>query len=357
MKSTFSLITLLFAACLVTQANAQQSKQRVSLFDGSTFQDWNGDTENTWRIKDGAIVAGSMDKPAARNEFLVTSKKYSDFDLRLKFKITGTQKINCGVQFRSERATEQDDVPLHEVIGYQADIGDDVHGCLYDESRRNRFLAKPDAKIASKVSGAADSDGWQTYRILAVGDRIQLWINGVQTVDYTESEKTIPQDGAIGLQIHGGMVGTIAYKDVTIQDLSNRDKISIDDFAWIAGHWQGDAMGGSFEETWNPPMAGEMLGMFKLAKDDKVSFYEIMTIVPKSNSFVLRLKHFSEGLVGWEEKNKSVDFPLISVSDSEICFDGLKFIKFDNDSLRIEVVVGKGDKSSTVAFDCKRAKN
>ena len=36
----------------------------------------------------------------------------------------------------------------------------------------------------------------------------------------------------------------------------------IGDLKWIAGDWHGSAMGGDFEETWNPPFAGTMMGMF-----------------------------------------------------------------------------------------------
>src|SRR5581483_4006279 len=117
---------------------------------------------------------------------------YGDFELRAKFKVLG-KGANAGIQFRSRR------IPNHyEVKGYQADLGDGYWGSLYDESRRNKTLAQPKADELAKV---LDHDGWNDYRILCQGRRIQLWINGFQTVDYTEPDASIEQTGIIGLQI------------------------------------------------------------------------------------------------------------------------------------------------------------
>jgi len=359
------MISILIGIGLACGVCFGQDSQETDLFDG-TFNGWEGDTENTWRIEDGAFVAGSMEKAAPQNEFLTTNDSYSDFDLRLKFKTTGTEKINCGIQFRSQRLRlriKNEDGSYSsgytaEVIGFQADIGENVHGRLYDEHRRNKFLTEEDEETRKAVEAAVPEDGWQTYRILAVGNRIQLWLNGVQTVDYTETDDSIWTKGAIGLQIHGQMIGTVSYKDIVINDLSKAGTVSVEDMAWIAGHWKGEAMGGKFEETWNAPMAGEMIGMFKLTSEDKVKFYEIMTIVPERKSFVLRLKHFAPGLIGWEEKDKSVEFPLLTVTSDEIRFDGLTFTKVDKDAMTIEVLVGDdGDKKKRIEFKCRRAEN
>ena len=355
------LITLaaLSIQLLPTNVSAQKIQDDARLFDGVSLAGWEGDTINTWRIEEGAIVAGSLEQAAPRNEFLCTTKRYSDFELNLKFKTTGTKKINAGVQFRSERVPKH-----HEVIGYQADIGGNHNGCLYDEYRRRKFLARPGEGTSEKATAAIATDGWQTYRIRAAGDRIQLWLNGIQTVDYIETDKSLPKDGVIALQIHGQMQGTIAYKDIVFKDISEAtakteiSESSIQDMAWISGHWTGEAMGGEFEETWNPPMAGEMMGMFKMTRDGKVVFYELLTIAPQGDSFVLRLKHFGQKLVGWEEKEKSVEFPLQSVSKTEVKFNGLKFSRIDPDqsnNMKIEIAVEQDGKQKTLTFDCKRA--
>jgi len=212
----FRFLAVFVGTCSIAciGAGGTMAGDSVSLFDGESFEGWEGDTDDVWRIDDGAISAGSPDHKAARNEFLATTRTFENFDLKLKFRITGTANVNAGVQFRTRRIPNH-----HEVSGYQADIGDDVHGHLYDESRRRRMLAVTDDETQKKVLAAVGKDGWQTYRIRAEGNRIQLWLNGVQTVDYTEQDRDIERDGVIALQIHGGMQAVIAYKDITIEEL------------------------------------------------------------------------------------------------------------------------------------------
>ncbi len=180
-----------------------------SLFDGKSFDGWEGNRQ-IFRIEDGAIVAGTLEKPIARNEFLCTREEYGDFELRLKFKLLG-EGVNGGVQLRSRRIPNH-----HEVKGYQADLGDGWWGSLYDESRRNKVLAAADMAVIKKV---LKRDDWNDYTIRCQGRRIQLSINGEPTVDYTEPDETIEQVGLIGVQIHGGKPSEAWYKDIRIQKL------------------------------------------------------------------------------------------------------------------------------------------
>ena len=194
-----------------TRAEGIAGREPVPLFDGRTFEGWQGDTAKTWRIEDGAIVAGSLTETVPRNDFLCTTRSFGNFILRVKFKLVGTEGfINAGVQFRSQRATK----PAHEMVGYQADIGDKYWGSLYDETRRNKVLAQPDEKVLSGLVKIAE---WNDYEIHAEGPRTRLVLNGRQTVDYTEPDETIPRSGLIGLQVHGGGKAQVFYKDITIE--------------------------------------------------------------------------------------------------------------------------------------------
>jgi hypothetical protein len=94
-------------------------------------------------------------------------------------------------------------------------MGDKYWGCLYDESRRDSVLARPNAEAVTNV---LKSDDWNDYRIRCEGKRIRLWINGLQTVDYTEKDNSIPQSGLIALQIHGGGKAQVSYKDLMIEE-------------------------------------------------------------------------------------------------------------------------------------------
>ncbi len=184
----------------------------IRLFDGASFQGWDGDTNSTWRIRDGALVGGSLKTTVPRNEFLATAATYTNFALRLKFKLTGSEGfVNGGVQIRSQRVPNDS-----EMIGYQADIGEGWFGAIYDESRRNKVMAKP---AEADVKKAVKPGEWNDYEIRAEGRRVVLKINGVQMVDYTEADAAIPQFGRIGLQVHGGGKTEISYKDLTLEPL------------------------------------------------------------------------------------------------------------------------------------------
>ena len=58
--------------------------------------------------------------------------------------------------------------------------------------------------------------------IRAEGNHIQLWINGFQTVDYTETDPSVETSGVIAVQIHAGPPSQALYKDITLLDLSKR---------------------------------------------------------------------------------------------------------------------------------------
>lgn len=184
----------------------------ISLFDGKTLRGWEGNLD-WFRVEDGAIVAGNLKKTIPRNEFLCTTKAYGDFELRLKVKLLGDPAhANAGIQIRSRR------IPNHnEMIGYQADMGQHYWGCLYDESRRNKILAQPAAEVLKKALKPGD---WNQYVIRCEGRRVQLWLNGVQTVDYTEPDESIEQTGLIGLQIHSGPASEAWYKDIEIVEIA-----------------------------------------------------------------------------------------------------------------------------------------
>ena len=211
MRRAVPIILVLGVGCLGPVPAVVHGAEKP-LFDGKSFDGWEGDTAKTWRIEDGAIVGGSLDTVVPRNEFLCTTKPYADFELKLKFKLVGDRaKANAGVQFRTKRIPNH-----HEVSGYQADVGQDYWGALYDESRRNKVLARPDKAMLEKLVKHED---WNEYTIRCQGPRIQLWLNGTQTVDYTEADEKIERAGIIGLQIHGGAKAKVLYKDIRIEEL------------------------------------------------------------------------------------------------------------------------------------------
>ena len=188
-------------------AQAPRAAKAAPLFDGRTFSGWEGNLK-MFRIEDGAIVGGTFADKIPRNEFLCTTQTYGDFELRLRVKLLGGDKANAGVQFRTARIPDH-----HEVSGYQADMGTGWWGALYDESRRNKVLLGPDQ---SKMKEVVKTDEWNDYVIRAEGKHVQLWLNGVQTVDYTEQDPAIAASGVICVQIHSGPPSEAWYKDITL---------------------------------------------------------------------------------------------------------------------------------------------
>jgi hypothetical protein len=75
MKTTATLITALLLSVVRLPAAT------TPLFDGKTFAGWEGDIGSVWRIEDGALVAGSLEKRQEKNNFLATARDYAGFEL------------------------------------------------------------------------------------------------------------------------------------------------------------------------------------------------------------------------------------------------------------------------------------
>jgi hypothetical protein len=195
-------------ACFLATCSAAEP---VSLFDGRSLRGWEGST-NVWRVRDGVIVGGSL-TGNPQNEFLATTRPYTNFILRLEYKLVGTEGFtNAGVQIRSQRIRN----PPHEMIGYQADIESGWSGSLYDESRRKKMLATADKSLIRRIEKHGD---WNRYEIRCEGRRIQLFLNGEKTIDYTEADASIEQHGLIALQIHGDCKAEVSYRNITVEEL------------------------------------------------------------------------------------------------------------------------------------------
>ena len=207
MKIYFLSIAILFAVSI--NVHAQATQKATSLFDGNTFNGWEGDTVNTWRIISKALTGGSLTQTVPHNEFIATKESFGDFELTLEFKITGTGFVNAGVQFHSERSTN----PAYEMIGYQADLGNGYWASLYDESRRDLTIVQPDSALIKKI---LKSNTWNRFKIKSVGRRILIWLNDAQTVDYNEPDEKIIHQGKIAMQVHGGGKALAAYRNIKI---------------------------------------------------------------------------------------------------------------------------------------------
>lgn len=196
-------LALLLAVPLCAQKGFQP------LFNGKDLSEWVVDTPGLWSVENGVIIGKS---PGLKyNDFLRTKKNYKNFILKVTFKMTDASgKANSGVQFRSKPMPDS-----HEVIGYQADMGQQYWGCLYDESRRKKVLVTPSAEALSTLK----KDGWNEYTITARGSHITLALNGVKAIEWEESEPGVEQSGFLALQLHSGGPFQMEFKNLMIREL------------------------------------------------------------------------------------------------------------------------------------------
>ena len=123
----------------------------------------------------------------------------------------------------------------------------------------------------------------------------------------------------------------------------SRPAAKLTDASWLVGSWTGTAFGQNFEQVWNPPSAGSMIGLFKLYGEQGVSFYELLELRVEDGSLSLKVKHFSADFTAWEDKADFVDFRLVKLEDNALHFGGLSFYRRGDDSIDGFIVMRKDE--------------
>ena len=192
-----SVVLLSLIACVSVKDKSSTSKKYTSIFDGKTLKGWtqlNGTA--TYRVEEGIIIGKT--KEGSPNSFLCSNKLYDNFDL--KFDVKVDNGLNSGVQVRSQTK----DGPKGRVNGPQIEIESSgkngaESGYIYGEAAGG-WMTPKEKLIPHKHF---KDEQWNTYRVLAQGPRIQVWINDQQISDLTHEEKfkSHPK-GFIGLQVH-----------------------------------------------------------------------------------------------------------------------------------------------------------
>ena len=138
----------------------------------------------------------------------------------------------------------------------------------------------------------------------------------------------------------------------------NMPKASVEEMAWLTGNWVGEAFGGLAEDIWSEPLGGAMVGIFRSVVEGEVGFYELFTISEKEGSLVMRLKHFSPELLGWEEKNEVQEFRLVKIDKGSAWFEGFTILKSGKDKQKIFLAMERADGSvREMEFNYTRRKN
>src|SRR5439155_17352856 len=198
----------------------------------------------------GAIMGKTTkENPAKGNNFLIAkvgdkNLVVDDFELRFSYRILADNNAgfaNSGVQYRSK------DLGNFVVGGYQADFeaGSTFSGILYDEAggaggrgimaQRGELVTwSADGKktvtghlgTSEDIQAKIKPNDWNEYVIIAQGNRLQHFINGVQTVgviDETEGKRL--SSGIVALQLHAGEPMTVQCKNIRIKSLSTADMV------------------------------------------------------------------------------------------------------------------------------------
>jgi Domain of Unknown Function (DUF1080) len=218
-------------AFLLLSLSTASAADWISLFDGKTLDGWEiKEGKAKYTVEDGMIVGTTV--AGSRNTFLCKGP-FSDFIL--EFDVLCDKALNSGVQIRSH--TYEKDTPLEskkgqirpagDVYGYQCEIAEaelGTSGNFWDEARRTKWLDdfsnKPDAAKAFK------NDEWNHYRIVAQGDHIRSWVNGVACADFHDN---LDASGFLGFQVHSvpATAGPykVRWKNIRLRELKPGEKV------------------------------------------------------------------------------------------------------------------------------------
>lgn len=242
------LIVILAIGCKVSNT-AQSEKGFKLIFDGKTLNGWEGDTKY-WRVENGNLVGEITPETLLKTNSFITWKGGEPADFELKGEFNITEKGNSGINYRSVMFTE---VP-YAMKGYQADIDGAVRytGQNYEERGRTTLAyrgqitsinAQPNPMAAEevrkkvqknawsdlKVDGSVGhtdslkakikSQDWNTFHIVAKGNRLQHYINDILMSDVTDNDAVNGKSkGLIGVQVHVGPPMKVQYRNLRIKE-------------------------------------------------------------------------------------------------------------------------------------------
>ena len=179
------------------------------LFNGKDLTGWKVPGDNIWwSVTDGMIVARSG--PRKRGSNLWTEKEYTDFNMSCEFRFDG--KGDSGVFLREGG---------HQIqIGISGSLKRDMTASPYISGKGYPVEAE-EKKGVKGVKNLLKIDEWNRMRIVAVGPKYDVWLNGAHVMTYT-SDKARAK-GPIGLQLHGNKVMSIDFRNLAVKELAGKE--------------------------------------------------------------------------------------------------------------------------------------
>ena len=181
---------LLFLGCAGTK-NTNNSNSSISLFQNEN-ENWTETGNANWQLKNGTL------KGMAGEGYVGTSDDYDNFELIAEFR--PEQAMNSGIFVRCP-GNEGSAVDCYEINIWDDHVNQDFRtGAIVTHG-------KPLAHVNSVGK-------WNTYKIRAENNRIQVWLNGTKTADLMDNKSS---KGKILLQVNG--IGAIEFRNVKLVEL------------------------------------------------------------------------------------------------------------------------------------------
>lgn len=216
-----TLFVVLLSAALVplgcqrsgdSSSESTAEKDWTVLFDGQSLEGW----YNPYDWGEAEVVDDEIHLRANEKFFLVTEDTYDDFVFEGEVRVPDRES-NSGFMFRAQ-------VDTNRVYGYQAEVDPSERawsGGLYDEGRRGWLHPAEGDSIAGvnfreEHGEAFTPDGWNRYRIRAVGDSLKISVNGERTTAYRD---TVDSEGRIGIQHHGEDGKVYRFRNLRIREV------------------------------------------------------------------------------------------------------------------------------------------
>jgi hypothetical protein len=206
----------------LAQANASAAavspqsgtSETTRLFDGTSLNGWAGHFKY-WSVDNGEIV-GKNTARVPVSTYLLTEKNYTDFRLTAKVKLVQSE-MHSGIAFWGRVASEQGDPATYagHLVMFPSGWG------MYDLYGRSSLPV--DSAPAKKAGKQHD---WNDLEILALGNRVQVAVNGVAVVDWQDPEPNRIKAGPIGLQLHSNTVPQeVRFKDLVIETFPKEQRL------------------------------------------------------------------------------------------------------------------------------------
>ena len=215
----------------------------VPIFDGQTLKGWHASaktghsgaskhqTGGRWVVEDGAIV-GSQDIPGNGGIF-ITDEQFGNFEVILEMKNDFGPDSGLFLRSTEDGKAYQAMIDYHSNGNLMGVYGEGIGGFASMNFQFTDKVTEIKAVANTNIPLPVLPESWSYFwrhgqwnelraRIEGNPPKITTWINGVKFMEWTDTQKRLPDTGGIGLQVHGGGNLTnqfVRYRNIRIKKL------------------------------------------------------------------------------------------------------------------------------------------